>query len=158
CAEGTSEVRAPSLGPGAAAMTDALRELGVAVDARGKGSHVVKGVGLSGLAAPRTAVECAVSSRTMRLLAAVLAPRPFEPVLRGEAALLGTNMADLLDALRRRGAVIEGVFSTSQPGCVTPPLVVGPLDPRRRLSGIEHELAWPAADVKEALLLSGLWA
>jgi 3-phosphoshikimate 1-carboxyvinyltransferase len=157
-ADGTSEVRRLSSGPDGAAAIEALRALGVGIDVGPKGTAVVKGVGLSGLAPTRAPVECGASSRTMRLLAAVLASRPFETVLRGDAALLATSMTRLLDALRRRGAVIEGSFFGSEPGEVTPPLVVGPLDPRRRLSGVEHELASPAADVKEALLLSGLWA
>jgi 3-phosphoshikimate 1-carboxyvinyltransferase len=54
--------------------------------------------------------------------------------------------------------VIEGAFSTTVRGDVTPPLVVGPLGPRRRLSGIEYELSRPDADVKESLLFSGLAA
>ncbi len=93
----------------------------------------------------------------MRLLASVLAPTAFQTVLRGDSALHATNMSKLLDALRRRGAVVEGSFG-DEPGLVTPPLVVGPLDARRRLSGIEHELVSRETDVKEALLLSGLWA
>jgi 3-phosphoshikimate 1-carboxyvinyltransferase len=156
-AAGTSEVRRLSSGPDSTATIAALRALGVGIDVGPKGSAVVKGVGLAGLSPSPTPVECGASSRTMRLLAAVLAPRPFETVLQGDA-LRTTSMTRLTDALRRRGAVIEGSFSGTEPGEVTPPLVVGPLDPRRRLSGVEHELASPSPDVKEALLLSGLWA
>jgi 3-phosphoshikimate 1-carboxyvinyltransferase len=156
-AEGTSEVRRLSSGEDSTAAIETLRALGVGIEMRAKGTAIVRGVGLSGFAPARAPLECGGSARTMRLLAAVLAPSAFESVLRGDAVLQATSMTTLLDALRRRGAVIEGTFA-GEPGEVTPPLVVGPLDPRRRLSGVEHELASPAADVKEALLLSGLWA
>jgi 3-phosphoshikimate 1-carboxyvinyltransferase len=157
-AEGTSEVRRLSGGVDSVAAVDALRALGVGIDFEAKGTARVRGVGPSGLAASRGSVDCAGSARAMRLLAAILAPRPFETVLRGNERLQGTSMASLVDALRRRGAVIEGSLSAERPGEVMPPLVVGPLDPRRRLSGVEHELASPAVDVKAALLFSGLWA
>jgi 3-phosphoshikimate 1-carboxyvinyltransferase len=157
-AEGTSEVRRHSAGPDSAAMIEALRALGVSVDVNPKGTAIVRGVGLSGLEAPREPVDCGGSARTMRLLAAVLASRAFETILRGDDELLRTSMAKILDALRRRGAVVEGSLSLAEPGEATPPLAIGPMSPHRRLSGVEHELASPAADVKEALLLSGLWA
>jgi 3-phosphoshikimate 1-carboxyvinyltransferase len=157
-AEGTSEVRRLSASADAEAVIAALGALGVAIDTGQKGKAVVKGVGMSGLGPARGPVDCASSIRTLSHLAAVLAARPFETVLGGEPALLATSATRLLDALRRRGAVVEGAFSDTAPGEVTPPLVVGPLDPRRRLSGIEHELAWPSPEVKAALLLSGLWA
>src|SRR5262249_21971232 len=54
--------------------------------------------------------------------------------------------------------VIEGDLFAAHPGSVKPPLRVGPLDPRRRLSGVEHEALVAGDDVKEALLLSGLFA
>jgi 3-phosphoshikimate 1-carboxyvinyltransferase len=158
-AEGTSEVRRLSFGPDAAAMIGALRALGVSVETGSKkGTASLKGVGLAGFSAPHAPVGCAGSARAMRLLAGALVSCPFETVLDGDAALLGTSMVKVLDALRRRGAVIEGAFSAARHGEVTPPLVVGPLGSHRRLSGTEHEIASPAAEVKEALLLSGLSA
>jgi 3-phosphoshikimate 1-carboxyvinyltransferase len=157
-AEGTSELRGLSASSDTGAMVEALRALGVSVNMEGKGTARVKGVGLLGLTAAREPVDCGGSVRTMRLLAAVLAGHPFETVLRGDAALLGTSVVGLVGALRGRGAVIEGAFSTREPGLVTPPLVVGPLGLARRLSGIEYELASAAPEVKEALLLSGLAA
>src|SRR5438876_1039041 len=73
-------------------------------------------------------------------------------------AVLATDMADVVGVLRRRGAVIEGELSGGRPGRVMPPLRVGPLDPRRGLSGTEEDLTMGASDVKEALLLSGPFA
>ena len=157
-ADGTSEIRSLSAGSDSGVMIEALRALGVSVEMEAKGTARVKGVGLLGLMAAKEPLDCGGSVRTMCRLAAVLAGHPFESVLRGDAMLLGTSVAGLARALRGRGAVIEGELSTREPGEVTPPLVVGPLGPRRRLSGIEYELASLAPDVKEALLLSGLVA
>jgi len=157
-ADGTSEVSRLSGGPDETAMLDALAALGVAIDFESRTIARVHGVGLDGLLEPRAPVDCGGSARTMRLLAGALAHRRFETVLRGDVALSGTRMVGLVDALRRRGAVIEGTFSSTESGLVTPPLAVGPLGDRQCLSGGEHELVSRVFDVKEALLLSGLSA
>jgi 3-phosphoshikimate 1-carboxyvinyltransferase len=156
-ADGTSEVRGLSPGRDTVAMIEALRALGVSIELEAKGKASVKGVGLRGLTA-QGPVDCGGSARTMRLLASVLVAQPFETVLRGDATLLGASMVGLVGALRGRGARIEGAFSTTERGKVTPPLVVGPLALGSYLSGTEYELPSFAPEIKEALLLSGLAA
>jgi 3-phosphoshikimate 1-carboxyvinyltransferase len=157
-AAGTSEVGRIFDGSDAAAAVRALGQLGVAVEVDARKVATVGGVGLLGLGVLDRTIDCGASAKAMRLLAAAVAGGPRETVLGGDAALLSTEMADVVGALRRRGAVVEGELFATSPGSVKPPLRVGPLDPRRRLSGIEHEALVAGDDVKEALLLSGLLA
>jgi 3-phosphoshikimate 1-carboxyvinyltransferase len=67
-------------------------------------------------------------------------------------------MTEAAVALRRREAQIEGVFSHARAGELLAPFAVGPLALGRALSGVEVELAGSRPDVKEVLLLSGLYA
>jgi 3-phosphoshikimate 1-carboxyvinyltransferase len=158
-ADGASEVRRLSRGPHVTAMLPALRQLGVAVeDAAERGTSVVRGRALRGLAEPREPVFCGLSAPTLSRLAAVLVGHPFRSVLTSEPRPRLTDLTGIAAALRRRGAQIEGIFSTERAGAIGPPLTVGPLPADRALSGIEYDLAELRPDVKEALLLSGLYA
>jgi 3-phosphoshikimate 1-carboxyvinyltransferase len=67
-------------------------------------------------------------------------------------------MVAVAAALRRRSAQIEGVFAGGKAGDVAAPFTVGPLAVDHALSGVEYDLSEPRYDVKEALLLSGLYA
>ena len=67
-------------------------------------------------------------------------------------------MQSVARALRWRGGQIEGVFNPGAPGEILPPLVVGPLPEGVVLSEVEYDLPPFAADVKGAVLLSGLYA
>jgi 3-phosphoshikimate 1-carboxyvinyltransferase len=158
-ADGASEVRRLSRGPHITAMIAALRQLGIAVeDAAERGTSVVRGRALRGLAEPREPVFCGPSAPTLTRLAAVLVAHPFRSVLTSEPRTRLTDLTGVAAALRRRGAQIEGIFSTERAGAIGPPLTVGPLPADRALSGVEYELAELRPDVKEALLLSGLYA
>ena len=157
-AHGKSELRRLSSGPHVGAMIDALRKLGVAVgEGTERGTSVVGGRGLRGLVDPGQPVDCGRSAATLRRLAAVLVAHPFRTVLTSEL-LRGAGMEGIAAALRRRAAQIEGEFSTEQAGAIGPPFTVGPLAVDGALSGVEYELAEQRPDVKEALLLSGLYA
>jgi 3-phosphoshikimate 1-carboxyvinyltransferase len=81
----------------------------------------------------------------MRLMAGVLASRPFEAILAGDASLSGRPMSRIAEPLRAMGADV----ATSEG---RPPLVVRGGD----LHGIRHELAVPSAQVKGAVLLAGI--
>jgi 3-phosphoshikimate 1-carboxyvinyltransferase len=65
-------------------------------------------------------------------------------------------MTRLADALRRRGALIEGRANSTFDAGTAPPLVIGPLE--KALSSLEYESAVASSDLKTALLLSGLYA
>jgi 3-phosphoshikimate 1-carboxyvinyltransferase len=140
-------------------MIAALRQLGVTVeDGAERGTSVVRGRALRGLVKPEEPVFCGPSAPTLCRLAAVLVAHPFCTVLATEPRPALAALTGLAAALRRRGAQIEGIFSTERPGAIGPPLTVGPLPAGGALSGVEYELAEPRPDVKEALLLSGLYA
>ena len=158
-ADGKSELRRLSSGPHVGAMIDALRKLGVAVEeGTERGVSVVGGRGLRGLVDPGQPVICGRSAPTLRRLAAVLVAHPFRTVLSSEPLRALAGMEGIAAALRRRAGQIEGMFSPERAGALGPPFTVGPLPADRMLCGVEYELAEPRPDVKEALLLSGLYA
>lgn len=156
--EGKTAVTGFSYGGDNVSTMGCLRALGVSIDDDGRGTLTIHGGGLSGLRAPATALDCGNSGTTMRLLAGLLAGQRFSSTLIGDASLTRRPMARIVDPLRRRGATIEGRFHATKAGEVTPPLVVGPLRADLDLMGCEEVLPIPSAQVKSALLLSGLYA
>lgn len=135
----------------------AIRALGVEVVERGDELRV-RGVGLEGLRAPSAPIDCGNSGTTMRLLAGLLAAQRFKAVLIGDASLSKRPMARVVAPLRQRGARIEGALDPSKPGSVTAPLEIGPLPAPNVLSALAFESPIASAQVKSALLLSGLYA
>jgi 3-phosphoshikimate 1-carboxyvinyltransferase len=136
------EARVTNLSPGAdvASTAACLRALGVDLD-EGR----VAGSGLDGLRAAAAPLDCGNSGTTMRLLAGLLAGRPFESVLVGDASLSRRPMDRVVAPLRAMGAGAEA----------GPPLRVGGTLP---LHGIDYELPVASAQVKSALLLAGIQA
>jgi 3-phosphoshikimate 1-carboxyvinyltransferase len=157
--DGKSELRHVSKGAHMTALTEALRVLGVSVAAGSEASTIaVGGRTLRGLLDPRAPVDCGRSAPTLRRLAAVLVGHPFRTVLAADDAQPFSGVTDVAGALRRRAAQIEGVFAGPKAGALKAPFTVGPLPLDGALSGGEFELAEPRSDVKEALLLSGLYS
>jgi 3-phosphoshikimate 1-carboxyvinyltransferase len=157
--DGASELRRMSNGAHVTALIDALCRLGVAAPETSEpGTLVVRGRTLRGLLDPGEPLGCGRSSPTLRRLAAILVGYPFRTVLTADPKEALTGMADVAAALRRRAAQCEGVFSGQRAGELKAPFTLGPLPVDQALSGVEYELAGPRSDVKEALLLSGLFA
>ena len=128
------------------ATRDSLAALGVDI-AEAETAAVVRGAGVRGLCRPASSLDCVRSGTTMRLLAGLLAGRPFTSTLTGDAQLLRRPMARVVEPLRRMGARIE-----FEAGC-------GPLTIRgTALHGADHRLPIASAQVKSALLLAGLTA
>lgn len=142
---GVSELRGVAPTEDVVATTNALRALGIAIEDGAKGVVRVTGKGLFGLAAPAAAIDCGRSRSTARLLAGLLAPQPFRAELAGE----GASLSDVVPALLARGARIEGDSL---------PLVIGPLAAEAALAELEWASETSSADVKGAILLSGLFA
>src|SRR4051812_15578141 len=94
----------------------------------------------------------------MRLLAGVLAAQRFASTLVGDASLSRRPMARVATPLRLRGARIEGQLDPRRRGEIVAPLVIGPLLSPNLLSSLEYEVPVASAQVKSAILLSGLWA
>ena len=132
--------------------------MGVAIAEPGPEELVVTGVGLDGLRAPDGDLDCGNSGTTMRLLCGVLAAQRFGATLVGDETLSRRPMMRVVGPLRARGAVLEGRPHATRAGEVIAPLVVGPLPQGRMLAPLEHDSPVASAQVKSAVLLSGLYA
>jgi 3-phosphoshikimate 1-carboxyvinyltransferase len=131
----------------------ALQALGVELQLAGTEAEV-RGVGFGGLRAATAALDCGNSGTTIRMLTGLLAGRPFETRLEGDASLTRRPMRRLAEPLRRMGAVIEGRVEAARPADIFPPLrVTG-----GALHGIRYDLPVASAQLKSALVLAGLQA
>jgi len=148
-------VEASGLGQGGDNLSTAaaLRALGVDVQLQ-EGNARIVGVGFAGLRAAAEALDCGNSGTTIRLLLGLLAGRPFETEMRGDASLTRRPMGRVAAPLRRMGATIEGRSDPARPGDVYPPLRVR----GGALVGIKHRLEVASAQLKSALVLAALQA
>jgi 3-phosphoshikimate 1-carboxyvinyltransferase len=135
-----------------------LRAMGVVVDEPGPSELVVHGVGLDGLTAPGQHLDCGNSGTTMRLLTGLLAAARFQATLVGDETLSRRPMMRVARPLRSRGAVIEGRAHPSKPAEIVAPLVVGPLPAGSTLGPLDFDSPVASAQVKSAILISGLYA
>jgi 3-phosphoshikimate 1-carboxyvinyltransferase len=110
---------------------------------------IVRGGGFDGLCEPDAVIDCGNSGTSIRLLAGILAGRPFHTVLTGDSSIARRPMGRVVDPLRLMGAQIDG----RDGGHLTPLSIRG-----GGLSGMRHELPVASAQVKTALLLAGLQA
>lgn len=157
--EGTSEIRGFSHGEDNVSTANAMRAMGVGVEAGAVDTTViVKGRGLFGLRAPSADLDCGNSGTTMRLLTGILSGQTFQAKLIGDASLSRRPMMRVVAPLRARGAIIEGTPHPKKEGDLTPPLVVGPLPAGKELTELEYESPVASAQVKSAILLSGMYA
>ncbi len=148
-------VEATGLGRGGDNLStaSALRALGVDVQIDG-GDARVRGVGFAGLRAAAAALDCGNSGTTIRLLAGLLAGRPFATELRGDASLTRRPMRRVAEPLRKMGATVEGRAEPGRPGEIFPPLRIR----GGALTGIRYDLPVASAQLKTALILAGLQA
>jgi 3-phosphoshikimate 1-carboxyvinyltransferase len=138
-ADGEARVEGLSGGADVASTAGCLRALGVEIE-----DGRVAGGGLAGLREPSGPLDCGNSGTTMRLLAGLLAGRPFPVTLVGDGSLSRRPMDRVAAPLRLMGASAE-----------TEPLRVGGGAPLR---GITYESPVASAQVKSAVLLAGLSA
>lgn len=148
-ADGTTCVTGFLEGEDTRATAAILRQLGVRIDAPAEGERVIHGVGLHGLRASATPLDCGNAGTGMRLLAGLLAGQGFDSTLIGDASLSRRPMRRVIDPLTAMGASIH-----AQPGAL-PPLSIRACD---GLHGIDYELPVASAQVKSAVLLAGLYA
>ncbi len=156
--EGVSNIRGFSYGEDNLSTANAMRAMGAIVEDVAPGQLRVTGTGLFGLKAPKDALDCGNSGTTMRLLTGVLAGQPFASKLVGDASLTRRPMMRVVGPLRARGAVIDGTPHPTKQGDLLPPLLVGPLPDGKELGALEYESPVSSAQVKSAILLSGLYA
>jgi 3-phosphoshikimate 1-carboxyvinyltransferase len=151
--EGVVEARGLGQGGDNLSTAAALRALGVDVQLEA-GQARITGVGFAGLQEAAQALDCGNSGTTIRLLLGLLAGRPFETEMRGDASLTRRPMGRVAAPLRQMGATIEGRSDPARPGDVYPPLRVR----GGALRGIEHQLQVASAQLKSALILAALQA
>ena len=156
-ATGSSRVQGGVLGEDNLATLAALRAMGITTTDDQDGIRV-EGRGLAGLRAPAGDIDCGNSGTTMRLLAGVLVAQRFPTRLSGDASLSRRPMARVATPLRLRGGRIEGLIDPRRVGEITAPLTIDGLPEPHVLSAIEYELPVASAQVKSAILLSGLFA
>ncbi len=156
--EGESTISSFSHGEDNVSTANAMRAMGATIEDVDKTTLKVKGTGLFGLRAPSAPLDCGNSGTTMRLLTGILAAQTFRATLIGDASLTRRPMMRVVAPLRARGAVIEGTPHPKKEGDLTPPLVVGPLPNGKELTELEYTSPVSSAQVKSAILLSGLYA
>lgn len=155
-AEGRSSVRRLSRGADNLSTRAAFEAMGVAMRDEGD-ALAIEGVGLGGLRAPAGDIDCGNSGTTLRLLSGVLAAQGFSSRLVGDASLSRRPMGRVTRPLRARGAKIEGRLDPARNDeCA--PLELRALQSGARLWELEYALPVASAQVKSALLLSGLFA
>ena len=156
--EGVSNIRGFSYGEDNVSTANAMRAMGAVIEDTAPGELRVTGTGLMGLQAPKEALDCGNSGTTMRLLTGLLSAQPFSSRLIGDASLTRRPMLRVVAPLRKRGAVIDGAPHPTKAGEVLPPLSIGPLPEGKELTGLDFESPVSSAQVKSAILLSGLYA
>ncbi len=148
-ARGTTRIDGFLEGADALATRNALRALGVAIRGPDTAGRVqVDGVGLDGLRAPASALDCGNAGTAMRLFSGLLSGCRVPATLTGDASLSRRPMRRVIEPLARMGAQID-----SRDGL--PPLV---LVPGQRLAAIDFAMPVASAQVKSAVLLAGLSA
>jgi 3-phosphoshikimate 1-carboxyvinyltransferase len=160
--EGDTRIHGFSHGEDNVSTANCLRAMGIVIDEGLPGMAtddlVVHGKGLLGLRAPSKELDCGNSGTTMRLLCGVLAGQPFRATLVGDETLSRRPMMRVAGPLRARGAVIDGRAHPSKAGEIIAPLHVGPLPEGTHLKALEYDSPVSSAQVKSAILLSGLLA
>ena len=148
--DGSVTIRGLGTGGDNRATAEAMRAMGVEIEIKGEGAEV-QGVGLRGLRAPQTEIDCGNSGTSIRLLMGLLAGQPFSATLVGDASLSRRPMGRVALPLMQMGASIQG---RPGPGETYPPLVVQ----GGKLKGIRYDLPVASAQLKTALVLAGLQA
>jgi len=157
---GTSRIAGFAGGEDNESTLRAFESMGVGFEAQSeKRDEIrVRGVGLFGLRAPEHDLDCGNSGTTMRLLCGLLSAQPFSSRLVGDASLSRRPMLRVVEPLRMRGARISGEPHPTKTGDLTAPLRIEGLGDGEHLRALEYELPVASAQVKSALLLSGLYA
>ncbi len=148
-AHGTTEVRGFLRSEDCLATLHALRALGTEIVEPPEGCVRILGQGPEALREPETILDAGNSGTSLRLLAGLLAGRPFFSILTGDASLRRRPMRRVVDPLAAMGATLLGRAAGQYP-----PLAIQ----GGTLSGIAWKTPVASAQVKSAILLAGLQA
>jgi 3-phosphoshikimate 1-carboxyvinyltransferase len=146
-ADGESEIRGVGWSGDVESTAQALRALGVRVEADGDDARVT-GVGLRGLRAPQEPIDCGNAGTLMRLIVGILAGQDGTFVLTGDDSLSSRPMERIAEPLRRMGARVETADGHA-PLTITGGAALHP---------VSYELPVASAQVKSCVLLAGLYA
>ncbi len=128
----------------------AMRALGAQVDRTGEGTWSVRGVGVSGFAAPAAPLDFGNSGTGCRLAMGAVAGSPIAATFDGDSSLRGRPMRRILDPLELMGARV----SSQKDGGRLPMTLQGARDPLP----IVYRTPVASAQIKSAVLLAGLSA
>jgi 3-phosphoshikimate 1-carboxyvinyltransferase len=147
-AQGRSRIFNLSGGDDNSRTVKAFRQLGVEIFRSGE-ALCVEGKGWDGLQPPPGAIDCGNSGTTMRLMAGLLAGRPFPSTLDGDGSLRQRPMQRIIDPLRLMGAKIASLANNG----------LAPLEIRGGgLRAVHYMMPIASAQVKSAILLAALQA
>jgi len=145
-AEGESIVRNYLNSADVNSTINCFRELGCEITVENKDLRI-KGRGFKGFTEPTKALDAGNSGTTTRLISGILAAQNFETTIIGDASLSKRPMKRIVDPLTEMGAILK----TSAEG--TLPMTIYPSE---NLHSIEFDMNVASAQVKSAVLLTGL--
>ncbi len=148
-ARGTSHARNVADSADCRATRRIVQALGARVRDLAPDELEIESPGLDGLTEPSDVLDAANSGTTTRLMAGILATRPFYAVITGDASLRARPMARVTEPLARMGATFMG----RDGGRLLPLSVRG-----GGLRAIDYTVPVASAQVKSAVLLAGLGA
>ncbi|WP_413522062.1 3-phosphoshikimate 1-carboxyvinyltransferase [Brochothrix thermosphacta] len=123
-----------------------FRQLGVAIDVSSD-KITVHGTGIESLKQPSTILDVGNSGTTIRLMMGILAGRPFESQLTGDASIQKRPMNRVVTPLKTMSAAIS-----AQEGGLAP-VTVSAVE---AITGINYDMPVASAQVKSALLFAGM--
>ncbi len=147
-AEGDTRVKGFLDSADCTSTMECFKKMGVEI-LREEESLIVKGKGLRGLTEPEGDLYCGNSGTTARLISGILSGQNFSTKLTGDPSLSKRPMKRVIEPLSALGAVLR-----SENGDGRLPLFINP----GNLKGGEIEIRVSSAQVKSAILLSGLYA
>ena len=147
-AEGVTTVKGFLRSEDCLATMNIMRQLGVQIEDEGEVIRV-HGVGLHGLKAAASDLDCGNAGTAMRLLSGLLAAQDFESTLVGDDSLSVRPMNRVIKPLSTMGAEIASDEGTA-------PLVFRAN--AHKIQAIDYVSPIASAQVKSAVLLAGLFA
>ncbi len=147
-ANGKTEITGFLRGADCLSTISCFRQLGISIEETAD-KIIVNGKGLHGLCAPTDTLDTGNSGTTTRLLAGILAGQKFTSILNGDASIQKRPMRRIITPLSQMGASIESINGND----CAPLRITG-----SALRGISYLSPVSSAQIKSAVLLSGLYA
>jgi 3-phosphoshikimate 1-carboxyvinyltransferase len=146
-AAGRTAIKGLAPGADVASSCECMRRLGVLVERTDSTGVIIDGRGWAGLQGATEPLDAGNSGTSMRLLAGLVAGRPFRTTLTGDASLSRRPMRRVLDPLAAMGARVSDTAGHA-------PITIngGPL------AGLHWQSPVASAQVKSAIMLAGLSA